>query len=270
MIESDIRDINPDLIIPVVCEENPSPGKRVFQKTVGYKKTSVYHVLYLPEDWTSDKQYPIIVEYAGNKTGVSEYGDISTGKVEDSKLGYGLTKGKGAIWLCLPYVDKENTGNVLNWWGDVESTVSYCMQTINQVCNLYRGDREAIVLAGFSRGAIACNYIGLHDDAISKIWKGFIAYSHYDGVIQWPYEGSGVDSALKRLQRLKGRSQFICHEKSVKETKDYLRKYCPDGDFQFQNINFRNHNDAWILRDVPERKILRYWLNELLKPHYNF
>jgi predicted esterase len=109
--------------------------------------------------------------------------------------------------------------NQLTWWGDVEATVWYAQKTVGRVCEEYGGDAGAVILAGFSRGAIACNYIGLHDDEIGRLWRAFIPYSHYDGVIAWQYPGSDRASALVRLRRLKGRPVFVCHEESIEATK---------------------------------------------------
>ena len=54
---------------------------------------------------------------------------------------------------------------------------------MRRVCEQYGGDRAAVILTGFSRGAIACNYLGLHNEEIAGLWRAFIPYSHYDGVI---------------------------------------------------------------------------------------
>jgi hypothetical protein len=65
---------------------------------------------------------------------------------------------------------------------------------------------------------------------------------------------------LKRLQRLKGRPQFITHEGSTTATETYLKATGIKGDFTFLPIPFRNHSDACVLRDLPERRQLRAWL----------
>ena len=58
-----------------------------------YSNTNVYHVTYLPTDWRPGKRYPVIVEYAGNGNYTNRFGDVSTGRVEDSRLGYGISAG---------------------------------------------------------------------------------------------------------------------------------------------------------------------------------
>ena len=58
---------------------------------------------------------------------------------------------------------------------------------VKRVCTDFGGDESRLVLAGFSRGATACNFLGLHDDETAKLRRGFFCYSHYDGVKPWPY-----------------------------------------------------------------------------------
>jgi hypothetical protein len=207
----------------------------------------------------------VIVEYAGNGNYKNAYGDISTGEVEGSKLGYGISGGEGFIWICLPYVDVRREKNEIIWWGDVAATVAYARNAVRRVCEDYGGDPKSVILSGFSRGAIACNYLGLHDDEIAQLWRAFIAYSHYDGVIDtWPYAGADRNSAGRRLARLNGRSVFVCQERSVAQTEAYIESAGVQESFTFQRIGFRNHNDAWVLRDIPERRAVRNWLDRVL------
>jgi hypothetical protein len=164
----------------------------------------------------------------------------------------------------LPFVHPQQQTHQLQWWGDADATVAYCQETVDRICRDFGGDRCALILAGFSRGAIACNYIGLHDDAIAGLWLAFVAHSHYDGVRKWPYVDSDRPSALQRLERLRGRPQFISHETSVAETRDYLQQSGVMGDFTFVSLPFPNHTDSWVLRDLPERQQLRQWVDDIL------
>ena len=59
--------------------------------------------------------------------------------------------------MCMPFVDAKTRRNATTWWGDVEATVAYCKATVERICSEHGGDRSALFLAGFSRGAIACN-----------------------------------------------------------------------------------------------------------------
>jgi hypothetical protein len=261
-----IRAIPKDLMPPPMTETVPGPGRRVKRITREYQGTDVYHTLYLPTDWQPGKRLPVIVEYAGNGPYHNEHGDQCSGRVEDCCLGYGMSAGRGFIWVCLPYISKDRQRNQRQWWGDVEATVAYCKTVIPRICRTYGGDTSALFLAGFSRGAIACNFIGLHDDEIAALWRGFICHSHYDGVRRWNYQGSDRQAAALRLNRLNNRPQFISHELSVAETRHYLAQVCPQGNFNFQVIPFVNHTDTWVLRDIPARRALRHWLNNILIP----
>lgn len=260
----DIRGIPPDLAVPPVQEAVPAPGRRVRQVLSGYAGSQVYHCLYLPTDWQEGGSYAVLVEYPGNGPYQNELGDICSGKVEDCHLGYGISGGNGFIWVSLPFISQDHQSNQLEWWGDVQATIVYCQIVVEDICHRYGGDPSAVFLCGFSRGSIACNFIGLHDDPIASLWRGFICHSHYDGVRNWDYPGCDRTSAAEQLARLGGRPQFISHEGSVEETRDYLAQVCPKGNFTFQPLPYRNHTDTWVLRDIPERQNLRNWIREIL------
>ena len=267
----DISTVPADLVLPKLASGNPAAGKRVKQVHPDWKQTKVYHLLYLPKDWQPGKRYPVIVEYAGNGPYQNRFGDLSTGHPEGSKMGYGITAGRGFIWVCIPYLNSAGTRNVTQWWGDKpthdpQQTLAYCKKVVPWICQHYGGDPKRVVLCGFSRGAIACNYIGLYDDEIARLWRAFIPYSHYDGVHRWGYPRSDKASALKRLQRLGARPQFICHEGAgVSATRHYLKETGVAGNFTIRATGFRNHNDAWLLRPSPARKALRAWLETVLR-----
>lgn len=252
------ENVPPDLVAPAATTGEPAPGKRVVIAASEYEGTGVHHLLYLPTDWVKGGKYPVIVEYPGNRW------KDGSGDVDSCKLGYGISGGKGVIWLSMPFVDKENGRNATSWWGDVGATVAYCKQVVPKACEDFGGDPSNVFIAGFSRGAIACNFIGLHDDRIASLWRGFICHSHYDGVRKWGYEGDGREAAAIRLGRLGDRPQFISHEKPLGGVKDYLSTAMPDGNFTFLALPFEEHTDAWVLRDVAERKALREWFRRSL------
>jgi hypothetical protein len=261
----DIRGIEPDLIVPPLTMGTPSPGARVKAHREGFHGEGVYHVIYLPRNWKPRRRYPLIVEYAGNGNYRNQYGDVSTGVPEGSSLGYGVSGGEEFIWLCLPYVDARAGRNAITWWGNPEATIDYCLGAVKETVSRYGADPKRVLLCGFSRGALACNYLGLRDDRIARLWRGFFCYSHYDGVRTWPqYADCDRASALKRLRRLGGRPQFICHERSVEETRAYLASTGVRGDFTLRDLPFRNHNDAWVLRPVPLRVELRAWVKRAI------
>mgnify|MGYP003947960579 CR=1 FL=1 len=243
----DIRSVPPDIQVPAFTEGEPSAGKRIRQTLPDWKDTRVYHVLHLPENWHADgAEYPVLVEWAGNGGYSNAFGDVSIGRPEGSQLGYGLSAGRDFIWLCLPYLNNDGNDIAINWWGDPptydpEPTLRYCRSAVEAVCRDYRGDRKRVVLCGFSRGAIACNYLGLHDDETSRLWCGFIAYSHYDGARNWPYPGSDRQSARLRLNRLGDRPQFICSEGNGAESvREYLMPLVPQANLTFTSTGFRS------------------------------
>lgn len=267
----DISSVKADLEIPPLSTSKPGPGIRTREILPGWEHTSVYHVLYLPKDWEPSRKYPVIVEYTGNGGFKSKFGDFISGRPEDSQMGYGLTEGKEFIWLCLPYLNETGDAIALTWWGDrpdhsIASTLKYCHESVAWIISKYGGDPKRVILSGFSRGAIACNYLGLHDDSIAKLWCGFVPFSHYDGVrTQWPYWDANRASALERLKRLGQRPQFICHEDTgADETQKYLAEVMPTGNFTFTSIGFRNHNDGWGLRPCRARNKIRKWLQQFI------
>src|SRR4051812_10989930 len=109
----DISTVPADLTVPEMTSGVPAAGARVRYTTVGWEKTEVYGALYLPPEWKSGARFPVIVEWAGNGGFQNAFGDVSTGRPEGSKLGFGVTGGQGVIWLCIPYLNNAGTANAL-------------------------------------------------------------------------------------------------------------------------------------------------------------
>lgn len=255
-----------DLSVPAVTRGTPAPGQRVWQTNQGFEKTEIAHALYLPPDWRPGKRFPVIMEYPGNGGYRNALNDVSRGRVQDCKLGYGLSGGIGMIWVSLPFVDPKTGKHAVKWWGDPDATADYCKQTVARICREYGGDEENVILTGFSRGAIACNYIGLRDAEIAKLWKAMLPHSHYDGVRKWNYPDSDATSARQRLARLGTRPQFISHEKSTQQTEAYLKESGFSGQFTFMALPYPNHSDEWVLKDIPQRSRARQWLQKIVQP----
>ncbi len=263
----DISTVPPDLRVPEISEDPPGAGKRVRLEL--FENTPPV-ILSLPSDWTPEKKFPVIIELAGNGNFKNGYGDTSSGLPEGSKLGYGLSGGKGFVWVCVPFLNDAGNEVAITWWGDApafraDSTVAFIKRAVPALCGRFSGDPENVILCGFSRGAIATNAIGLHDDEIASLWRGFISYSHYDGVsARWPYSGADAASARQRLARLKGRPQLICGESPLGGTRRYLENSGITGNFTFLETGFRNHNDAWVLRPSAARDTAREWLAKVI------
>lgn len=262
-----LHDIPPDLAVPPAVNAPPAAGRRARMTAAGWEGTSVYHTLFLPADWKAGGALPVIVEFPGNG-GYQRNGDTSHGTPDGCALGFGLSAGTGFIWVCLPFVDSQagHKQNSTIWWGDVAETKRYCIAAVREVCARFGGDAKRVVLAGFSRGAIACNFIGLHDDEIAGLWRAFVCHSHYDGVREsWPYAGADRAAALARLKRLGGRPQWISHEGSTAEAEQFLKSSGIAGDFTFAPLPFANHTDQWTLRELPIRRQAREWLRRVVK-----
>ncbi|MCA1963518.1 MAG: hypothetical protein LDL31_06190 [Prosthecobacter sp.] len=266
LLAGDWKSIPPDLTVPESRAGEPQPGARVRQTTAGWENSAVYHLLHLPVDWQPRGRYPLIIEYPGNGPYADARGDTCEGNVESCLLGYGISGGKGAIWAALPFIEvvEDRAQNAQRWWGDVRQTRDYCVKTVRHLCQTLGADSGRVFLAGFSRGSIACNFIGLHDDEIAALWRGFICHSHYDGSRAWPGTGGAAD-ALERLRRLRDRPQWISQEGSTQVTEQLLRASGLDGRWTFVALPFPNHTAAWVLRDLPERRRLRAWFAEALQ-----
>jgi hypothetical protein len=264
----DISTVPADLSIPELSDGSPGAGKRVRLELL---EDTPPVILYLPTDWVPEKKFPVIVELAGNGNFKNDYGETSSGLPEGSKLGYGLSGGKGFIWASVPFLNEAGNKPAIMWWGDApsyrpDSTVSFIKRAVPSLCERFSGDPKRVILCGFSRGAIAANAIGLHDDEIAKLWRGFACYSHYDGVsTRWPFAGADFASARQRLARLKGRPQLICSESPVAGVRKHLENAGAEGDFTFLETGFRNHNDAWVLRPSPSRDTARAWLADAIQ-----
>ena len=262
----DISTVPADLSVPELSDDSPASGKRVRLEL--FEGTPPI-ILYLPTDWKPGKKIPVIIELAGNGNFENQYDETSSGLPEGSKLGYGLSGGNGFIWACVPFLNEAGDKVAITWWGDPpdyrpDSTVAFLKRAVPALCERFSGDPQRVILCGFSRGAIATNAIGLHDDQIAALWRAFICYSHYDGVsTRWPF--AGADAARQRLVRLNGRPQLICCESTIASTRKHLESTGITGEFTFLETGFRNHNDAWTLRPSAARDAARAWLLDISK-----
>lgn len=271
-----------DLSLPINSEAKPGAGLRVPVTPNEYAGTDVHHMLYLPGDWSQEKsskeKYPVIVEYTGNK--FPQAG--STGRVEDAGLGFGISGGK-FIWVTLPMVGLDKQSNAVTWWGDLSETIQYAKINVPRICEQYGGDPNKVFLCGFSRGAIATGFLGLHDDEIAKLWCGFISHDHFDGQREWRGTdwGSPLDTyqrqASGRLMRLNGRPFLVCQSPNTKSVREYLQRSVSLDSFSFVDVDqkkilgsFPNalavhpHNDRWLLRPSEEREQVSKWVFDVL------
>jgi hypothetical protein len=273
------NDLKPLAQIPVDENGPPAPGKRVSVTEAEYAGTDVHHSLYLPQNFADRPKHPIIVEFTGNFYPTAG----STGRVEDAHLGYALTLGLDFIWVVLPFVSKDHRQNEVRWWGDEDATVAYAKTCIPHIIEKYQGDPDKIILCGFSRGAIATSYIGLHDDDISRLWSAFFTTSHFDGVRAWPGTPWGNSlgqyraTAITRLQRVHGRPWWVSQDSSVDDIAAFLKEGGLLGDNyildpepmkqlfpQIPNPYFIDaHTDLWPLFDNPHSRRARDWVTKI-------
>jgi predicted esterase len=272
----DDRKIEPDVHLPPLTHEPPGPGRRSIRQATVVDGSDAYHLLSLPTDWSASRRYPVLVEWTGNGPVENQRGDRSSGRVENARLAYGLGGGDGWIVLTLPFVNDAGTANVSKWWGDTpdyrpDASIAYAKAAIDEVCDRFGGDRSRLILVGFSRGAIACNAVGLANDDVSQRWRGFVCCSHYDGVRPWPPTGDAAVS-LERLARLGGRPQLIVSEiaddakpSHAQQARRYLKNASIDmAKLRFLETGFENHSDAWVMRPNAARDEARQWLAELI------
>ena len=274
-------DSTEQLVIPAVSDGAPAAGRRVVVTSPEYNGTSVHHALYLPPHWSSNwretrTRLPIIFEYTGNR--YLESG--STGEVKDAGLGFGLSGGK-YIWVALPYISADGQSNEVSWWGNEERTIQYAKDNVSRIIEQFGGDPDAVILCGFSRGAIAVNYIGLHDDQIASFWTAFVTHDHFDGVREWKDTTWGQPlekyraGAVERLKRVAGRPYLVSQNGDLAETERYIRSVLPSVDnFLFLSVNARTifgsfpneiaksgHTDRWLVKPSEYRTVAWDWLN---------
>ncbi|HBJ37827.1 MAG TPA: hypothetical protein DDZ51_24335 [Planctomycetaceae bacterium] len=270
----DDREVAADFDLPPLSHESPGPGRRSIRQAAIVDGSQAYHLLALPSDWNASRKYPVLVEWTGNGPYENDRGDRSSGRVEDARLASGLAGGDGAIVLSLPFLNDAGTANVTKWWGDApdyrpDATLEYAKAAIDEVCEKFGGDRSKLVLVGFSRGAIACNAVGLSNDDAATWWRGFVCFSHYDGVRPWPPTGD-ESASLSRLARLGNRPQLILSEASIgdaasnsQQTMQYFQRHSIDTQHLLQlDTGFVNHSDAWAMRPCHARTVARQWLKD--------
>lgn len=276
----DVVELDPDsrqvLVIPELSEGPPAAGKRVKITPEEYAGTDVYHTVYLPEHWRErGAPIPIIFEYTGNRFPTSG----STGEVEDAGLGFGLSGGK-FIWVSLPYISNDHQDNAVTWWGDTEATVAYAKKQVPEIISQFHADPDAVLLCGFSRGAIGVNFLGLRDDEIAKLWSAFITHDHFDGVKSWgktewgsPLEKYREQAAI-RLRRVDGRPYLVCQNGGIGASKNWIASVLPRTDnFTFQEVDTRSilgefpnstakhpHTDRWPLKPSDHRRSTWTWI----------
>ncbi|MFM1748678.1 MAG: hypothetical protein RLZZ188_2344 [Verrucomicrobiota bacterium] len=242
--------------VPSVTDESPAPGRRVRIRLEGDPGGGPYAVLHLPEDWRPGVRLPLIVEYPGNIFFVP--GCYSTGLPEQCVIGAGLTRGRGAICLALPFVDRAAGVIAEGGWGVPDDTAAYAVAMVEHVVREFAADPDNVVLTGFSRGALACGFIGLRDERIAALWKGFHACQHYDGD---GWNGATEAGALERARRFRGRAVFQTDNSRAKFQRVMDAMSVP---VTWADSGLGAHATAMFLDDRPSTQALRRWFNDLV------
>src|SRR5262249_22654106 len=79
----DLRDVQPDLVVPQMPAGTPAPGKRVKHQLPEFAETDIFHALYLPINWERGKSFAVVFEYPGNGPYKNNLGDTNSGRLED-------------------------------------------------------------------------------------------------------------------------------------------------------------------------------------------
>lgn len=244
------------LNVPEVSEGMPEPGQPVRYRLEGEESSRIYSILHLPTDWKIGKRFPLVVEYPGNIYFTPD--SYSTGRPDQCIIGYGMTRGAGAICLSLPFIDSATESIAEHGWGDPDATADYCLRAVEEVVRKFGADRNNIVLTGFSRGGLACGFIGLRNDRIAGLWKGFHACQHYDGD---GWQGATMESALIRAERFRGRSLFMT-DNSEQAFRPVVEKMNTEAVFVRSGLGA--HACAMFLDDRPSTQQLRNWFADLV------
>ncbi|RMG39107.1 MAG: hypothetical protein D6725_05875 [Planctomycetota bacterium] len=250
------------LLVPEMTDGPPRPGRRVRYRLPG-DDSEAYCAVYLPEDWTPRGSFPVIAEFPGNVF-FDARACWSTGRPEQCVIGYGISRGRGAIWVSLPFVDRRQGTIAEAGFGsnDGDDTAAYTVRVIEEICDRWGGDRRNVVLSGFSRGAIACGYIGLRNDRIAGLWKAFVACQHYDGS-HW--RQSTMEGAVERARRFRGCAIFQI-DNDPKKYAPVVAATRPEVRWTWERSGLGYHATAMFLDDRPMMRRLRRWFAEICTP----
>ncbi|BAX78463.1 hypothetical protein [Labilibaculum antarcticum] len=245
------------LEVPDLEYTSPHEGKRVWYQPNSLKGSKKYTALYLPTDWKPNRKYPVIVEFPGNIYFTEHC--YSSGRPEACTIGYGMSKGEGAIWISMPFVNDNSNDISEDGWENPDHTAKLSVETVTEIIQKYGGDKDKLILTGFSRGAIACGFIGLRNDAIASLWKGIHACQHYDGD---GWQGAKMEDAKSRIKRFRG--EYFHTDNSGEEPCKMLSE--ANISTQYVNSGLGAHASAMFLDDRTSTLELREWYQKLINP----
>jgi len=241
---------------PPIEEDAPAAGRRVRHRLPGDERRAIHCLLALPRDWQPGRTYPLIVEYPGNIFFVP--GCFSTGLPDQCVIGHGMTQGSGAIWVSLPFIDAAADRIVADGWGDPDDTADYALRVVEHLCERFGADRSKVVLTGFSRGAIACGFIGLRNERVASLWKAFHLCQHFDGD---GWGGADLAGAVARARRFRGAAVF--HTDNAQEGVRPITE-AMGVPARFVSSGLGAHATAMFLDDRESTGCLRRWFRDLV------
>ena len=235
--------------MPEIVDGEPRAGCRTRYKIDD--NSPLYGVLYLPKDWKRGAEYPLIVEFPGNIFYTKRC--YSTGLPEQCAIGYGVTKGEGAILLSLPFVNYSTNSIAPDRWGVADDSADFMVKMVDHICAEYGGDRSNVMITGFSRGAIACGFIGLRNAQIASLWSKVHCCQHFDGD---GWGGSKLADAVKRLEKASNIPQFHTDNES-----EVLRTMLSNAevDVTYVESGLGAHSTMMFMDDRESTQLLRRW-----------
>ncbi|EMI17034.1 putative secreted protein [Rhodopirellula maiorica SM1] len=242
--------------VPNVENGQASAGRRVRYKLSDDKDSGIYCALHLPESWMQGKLYPVIVEFPGNIYFTENC--YSTGLPDQGAIGFGMGKHVESIWVTMPFVEYAKDKVVTDGWGNADDTADYTIRVVNEIIGKFGGDRERLVITGFSRGAIACGYIGRRNDSIASLWRGFHACQHYDGD---GWKGATLVSAKARAGRI-GQRPIFHTDNDSEDLKVMLAEV--GADVTYASSGLGAHATAMFLDERPSTLKLQEWYAALV------
>ncbi|VGO18178.1 hypothetical protein [Pontiella sulfatireligans] len=246
------------MTVPNMETRKYAAGKRVRYQLLEHRNTDIYSVLYLPKTWTRHGKYPVIVEFPGN---IYYTGSVySSGRPEQCAIGYGMSKHEEVIWVSVPFVDYDLNENVESGFGNADDTADYTVKLVNELVDSFGGDKDNVVITGFSRGALACGYIGRRNDVIASLWKGFHPCQHYDGD---GWNGADMNGAKERAKRIGKSPVFHTDNERHEALKTMLSEV--GADVTFASSGLGAHATAMFLDDRPSTVQLRDWYGNLIQ-----
>ena len=200
--DSSSRAWTPPLSLSKPTMETGTPVKgHLMKRNIAGWNNNIYYTIYLPANYSTGKTWPVIMDLPMNNYNPGN-GEIFYGTPEEEYLGYGLSMGGNFIVVVPAFVNIDKTNIASSWWGSgnisdsYQNTLDFWQAVLTDIETNFHADLSRVILAGFSRGAIASGYLGCSSDTWAGKFCAYIAHSHYDGGTFTP------NGAIQRLMRM--------------------------------------------------------------------